>query len=404
MPWKETCPMLEREAFVEQARSGELTVAELCRAFGISRKTGYKWLGRHQEQGLVGLADRSRARHTQEHAVSDGVRLLILDARSRHPTWGAKKIVPYLARRHPRVEYWPAFSTVGEILRRHELTRPRRERPAMPHVAMPCLVADKPNDVWTMDFKGHFRTLDGRECHPLTVADAFSRRLIDVRAMPRPRGDLTKKACERAFRTFGLPAVIRTDNGEPFAGSGLGRLSRLSVWWMKQGVRVDRITPGKPQQNGRHERMHGVLKQETTLPPALSLRRQQQRFDRFIPEYNDERPHEALGGRVPSELWRPSTRAYNEHPAGPEYPAHWEKRVVKKTGLMKWRGGEVYVSEPLAHETIGLEEIDDGLWRLDYYTTPLALLDERRNQPTLYAIRPRGPRSIRSKVSPMCPV
>jgi transposase InsO family protein len=396
MPWKETCAMCERGSFIDHCRRGELTVAELCRSFGISRKTGYKWLTRHHEEGLAGLADRSRARRTQEHAVSDRLVLLILDARSRHPTWGAKKLVPYLARRHPRIRSWPALSTVGEILRRHGLTRPRRGRPPRPELITPCLRADGPNDVWTMDFKGYFRTLDGRACWPLTIADAFSRRLLGVTAMARPRGDWTRAACERAFRACGVPRVIRTDNGEPFAGSGIGRLSRLSVWWMKQRIRVDRIDPGKPQQNGRHERMHGVLKQETALPPAASLPAQQRRFDRFVPEYNDERPHEALGGRVPSELWRPSPRRYEEHPAGPSYPAHWEKRAVKKTGLMKWRGAVVYVGEPLWKETVGLEEIDDGLWRLDYYETPLAVLDERREDPVIRPIRAPGPRAVRS--------
>jgi putative transposase len=396
MAWKETCPMRERESFITQVRRGELTVAELCRSFGISRKTGYKWLGRHHEEGLAGLHDRSRARRTQEHAVSDRVLLLILDARGRHPTWGAKKLVPYLARRHPRVQRWPALWTVGEILRRHELTRPRRERPARPELATTGLIAGGPNDVWTMDFKGYFRTLDGRACWPLTLADAYSRKLLGVRAMTGPRGDLTKAACERAFRSCGVPAVIRTDNGEPFAGSGIGRLSRLSVWWMKQGVRVDRIDPGRPQQNGRHERMHGVLKQETALPPAENLRSQQRRFDRFVREYNQERPHEALGGRVPADLWRASPRVYRERPEIPSYPGHWEKRVVKSMGLMKWRGGEVYVSEPLGKETVGLEEIDDGLWRLDYYSTPLAVLDERREEPVLRPIRLPGPRAVRS--------
>jgi transposase InsO family protein len=296
------------------------------------------------------------------------------------------------------------LSTVSEILRRHELTRPRRGGPARPELSVPSLVAQAPNDVWTMDFKGHFRTLDGQECHPLTIADAFSRCLIEVRAMPRPRGDLSRQACEKAFRACGVPGVIRTDNGEPFAGCGLGRLSRLSVWWMKQGIRVDRITPGKPQQNGRHERMHGVLKQETALPPAQNLWSQQRRFDRFVPEYNGERPHEGLGGRVPLDLWHPSVREYVERPAAPQYAAHWEKRVVKKTGVMKWRGGEVYVSEPLANETVGLEEIDPGVWRLDYYSTPLALLDERGQCPRIRPIRPRTPPPLLSKVSPMCPV
>jgi transposase InsO family protein len=388
--------MGERESFIGAIRRGELTTAELCRAFGISRKTGYKWLARHHENGLAGLADRSRARRTQEHAVSGRIEWLILDARSRHPTWGAKKLVPYLARRHPRIACWPALSTVGEVLRRHGLTRARRRRPARPGLAAPCLIAENPNDVWTMDFKGYFRTLDGRECWPLTIADAFSRRLMGVTAMTRPRGDLTRAACERAFRADGMPSVIRTDNGEPFAGSGIGRLSRLSVWWMKQRIRVDRIAPGRPQQNGRHERMHGVLKQETALPPASSLWSQQRRFERFVREYNQERPHEGLGGCVPSELWRPSPRVYQEHPAGPSYPAHWEKRVVKKMGLMKWRGGEVYVGEPLGKETVGLEEIDDGLWRLDYYATPLAVLDERRDEPVIRPIRAPGPRAVRS--------
>jgi putative transposase len=398
MPWKETCAMSEREAFVVAAlgvgRVG-VSVGEVCRAFGISRKTGYKWLVRHHAEGLAGLGDRSRARRTQEHAVSDEVLLLLLDTRARHPTWGAKKLLPYLQRRHTHIAHWPALSTIGDILRRHGLTKTKSARRARAHSVAPCLVAREPNDVWTMDFKGQVRTLDGATCWPLTIADAFSRKLLAVRGMPRPRGDWTKSACEQAFRVCGLPRVIRTDNGEPFAGSGLGRLSRLAVWWMKQGVRVDRIMPGKPQQNGRHERMHGVLKQETMLPPALNLRSQQRRFDRFVPEYNQERPHEALGGLVPAELWRPSPRAYVERPAEPEYPRHWERRVIKRTGLMKWRGGEVYVSEPLAHETLGLEEIEDGLWRIDFYATPLALLDERTDKPVIHAFRPPGPRTLR---------
>ena len=397
MPWKETCRMTEREAFIEACRRGEFGVAEVCRAFEISRKTGYKWLARHHAEGLTGLVDRSRARRTQEHEVSGRVVMLILDARSRHPTWGAKKIVPYLARRHPRVERWPALSTVGEVLRRHGQTRPRRAHPMRPDLPAPCLsAAEAPNDVWTMDFKGYFRTLDGRACWPLTTADAYSRRLLLVQGMAGPRGDLTREACEQAFRAHGLPRAMRTDNGEPFAGAGIGRLSRLSVWWMKQGIRVERIAPGRPQQNGRHERMHGVLKQETTRPAARHLGAQQQRFDRFVEEYNNERPHEALGGRVPSDLWRPSPRVYQDRPPGPSYPAHWEKRAVKRTGLMKWRGMQVYVGEPLHNETVGLEEIDDGLWRVDYYTTPLAVLDERREQPVLRRLRPSGPRAVRS--------
>jgi putative transposase len=390
MPWKETCRMSERAALIERWRSGELSASELAAAFGVSRKTVYKWIGRHHEEGLGGLADRSRARHTQEHAVDDRVVELILETRSRHPTWGAKKIVPYLARRHPGVERWPALSTVGEVLRRHELTRPRRVGPARPGPGAGPLVAEGPNEVWTMDFKGHFRTLDGAVCYPLTIADAFSRRLIEVRGMPRPLGVLCRQACERAFRSCGVPRAIRTDNGEPFAGCGLGRLSRLSVWWMRQGVRVERIAPGKPQQNGRHERMHGVLKRETARPPAGSLVSQQRRFDVFVAGYNGDRPHEGLGGLVPLDLWRPSERAYVERPSGPEYARHWETRVVRPTGTIKWRGGELYVSQALSREAVGLEEIDQGRWRLDYFSTPLALLDERGQEPKLEPIRPRG--------------
>lgn len=390
MAWKETCPVLEREAFVLACLQEELPVAELCRAFSVSRKTGYKWLARYRANGLAGLHDQSRARHSQEHSVDQKVEGLILDARSHHPTWGAKKLIPYLSRKHPGIDSWPALSTVGQILQRHHLTNPKRPRPTAPRAAAPSLMAREPNDVWSMDFKGQFRTLDGVYCYPLTIADAFSRRLIDIRAMLRPRGDLTKSACKEAFRRDGLPGAIRSDNGEPFAGVGLGRLSALSVWWMKQGILLDRIDPGKPQQNGRHERMHGVLKCETALPPASDIRSQQRRFDRFRPEYNDERPHEGIGGRVPSELWVRSRREYVEHPSEPEYPAHWEARRVKHNGLIKWHGGEVYVSEALAHETVGLEEIDDAVWRLDFYSTPLAMIDERCGEPAIRPIRPKG--------------
>ena len=320
MPWKETCQMCEREAFIVKVGEGELTVAQVCRGFGISRKTGYKWLARHHAQGVAGLTDRSRARHTQDHAVADEVVELILEARSRHSTWGAKKLVPYLAKRHPRVKRWPALSTVGEILRRHTMIPPRTKHPPKPPLGVAMLTARGPNDVWTMDFKGCFRTLDGRLCYPLTIADAFSRCILCVRALPRPQREPTLCVCRAVFEERGLPAAVRTDNGEPFAGSGIGRLSKLSVWWMRQGIRVERIDPGKPQQNGRHERMHGVLKRETVLPPATNLASQQRRFDRFIAEYNGERPHEALGGRVPSELWRPSPRAFVARPPEPQYP------------------------------------------------------------------------------------
>ena len=305
MPWSETCAMDERMRFVVAASEDDAVMSELCAEFGISRQTGYKVLARYREEGVEGLKERSRAPLSHGRAREEAVVEAVLALRERHPTWGPKKLRKKLGERLPGVEP-PARSTIGDWLRKEGLTSPRRPRRRCPPFTSPFLAADGPNAVWCADFKGWFLTGDRRRCDPLTISDAMSRYLLRCQALDRPDGAHARPVFEAAFCEFGLPLAIRSDNGPPFASIGAGGLSRLSVWWIKLGVKPERIEPGKPQQNGRHERMHRTLKAETADPPAASLAEQQRRFDAFRVIYNDERPHEALDFETPSALYRAS--------------------------------------------------------------------------------------------------
>jgi transposase InsO family protein len=256
---------------------------------------------------------------------------LLLDARERHPTWGPRKILEYLARRHPHTT-WPAPSTVGTLFHRHGLVRVRRRHTRPGHPGRPTTPMSAPNAVWTADFKGHFALRAGPRCHPLTIVDGFSRYLLACQALAHPNTTESKPVFQRLLQEYGLPAVIRSDNGAPFATTALHRLSQLSVWWMKLGIRPELIEPASPQQNGRHERMHRTLKAEATRPPAASLRAQQRRFNAFRTEFNTERPHEALGGAPPASVYAPSTRPCPARIAPPEYPAHFTTRYVSTNG------------------------------------------------------------------------
>jgi putative transposase len=365
MPWAEVNPMHQRILFVEAARRGRLSMTELCALFGVSRQTGYKWLGRANEGGTTALADLSRRPRSNSAAIANEVAERLVAVRKAHPTWGARKLIAWLAVREPELEL-PASSTVTELLKRRGLVKPRRVRQRLPPRSEPLAHATAPNVVWSVDFKGDFRVGDGTRCYPLTVTDACSRALLCCQALDTPGLKGVQSTVERTFRHWGLPRYLRSDNGPPFGTMRTGPLSRLSVWLVKVGVLPEYIDPGKPQQNGRHERFHRTLKQETALPPRASLRAQQRRFDTFRREYNHERPHEALSMLTPALMHRQSYRRYPSRVVSPEYPGHYEVRWVSTTGSIKWRGSQTFVAETLAGEPVGLVETELGCWEIYY--------------------------------------
>jgi transposase InsO family protein len=287
----------------------------------------------------------------------------IVEARGQHPHWGPVKLRAWLQRTEPEID-WPAASTMGEILRRHGLAVPRKKRLKTPANRQPLQHAQGANRVWCADFKGWFRCADGSRCDPLTITDGYSRYLLRCQAAKHPDVWYTKPLFEATFREYGLPEYIRTDNGAPFASVGIGGLSELSVWWIKLGIRPDRIQPGKPAQNGRHERMHRTLKQETAQPPRRNLREQQNAFDLFRQEYNHQRPHQALQGRTPSECYQASLRPYPSRLREVVYPTEFDVRYVSEGGQMRWNGAKVFVGRALIGEPLGLEPTGDGVWKV----------------------------------------
>jgi transposase InsO family protein len=381
MPWEEITRMKRRVEFVVAFDSCQYSMTELCERYGISRKTGYKWADRYGTEGIEGLKDRSRTPQRCPHGTSSEISEKLLELRRSHPTWGPRKLLAWLSKREPET-VWPAASTVGGILKRHGLIEERnRTRRPWPPSGCPSVQAEAANQVWTCDFKGQFRTGDGRLCYPLTVADGFSRFLLAVQGLDSVAESQAWPVFERLFRQYGLPEAIRSDNGSPFASArAVARLSRLSVRWVKLGIRLDRIEPGHPEQNGRHERMHRTLKQETARPPAQSRSAQQERFDQFRGLYNEQRPHEALGQRPPAELYHPSPRPYPAKISPLEYPGHFEVRWVRPNGGIKWQGEFLYLSEALSGERVGLEEIADGVWTVYFGPLLLARFDERERQ------------------------
>jgi putative transposase len=376
MPWRELSPMDERRCFIRDYQTGLWTVAELCRRYGVSRKTGHKWIGRFEAEGWAGLEDRSRRPLSCSHAVPEPVAEALIRTRKRHPTWGARKLLKVVRRRHPDW-HLPSASTAHEVIKRAGLVPKRRKRTKRPHPGRPMTPMDRPNAVWTGDFKGQFKTLDGIYVFPLTIQDGCSRYLIEIQGLDGTKTSPTKAVFRRAFQTYGLPERIRTDNGVPFAANSLARLSRLGVWFIRLGITPELIEPGRPQQNGRHERMHLTLKRETARPPKRTRRAQQRRFGSFRVEFNTERPHEAIGMRTPSELYEPSPRPYPRRLPDPEYPAHYEVRKVSDNGGIRWANRWVNVTSVLGGEFIGLEEVDDGIWHVFFGAHLLGyLIDE----------------------------
>jgi transposase InsO family protein len=365
----------ERRQFVRDFASGHWSMSELCERYGVTRPTGYKWVARHRAGGDRGLVERSRAPHTCPHRTSDDVEALVVAARRQYG-WGAKKLLKILRARHPALA-WPARSTVNDVLDRHHLLRKNRRRRTWAHPGAAPLETDHPNQVWPADFKGQFKTGDGQYCYPLTVTDHFSRALLVCRGLRSVKTALAQPVFRALFRDVGLPDAIRTDNGAPFASTGIHGLSLLNVWWMQLGIVHQRILPASPQENGQHERMHRELKRETTRPASSTLCAQQRRFEAFRTRYNDERPHEGIGDRTPSSLWTPSPRVYPEQIAPPDYPAHLEVRRISTAGTFRFRSQQPFLSETLQGQSIGLEEVADGIWNIVYYRTLLGKIDER---------------------------
>ena len=392
LPWKETSVESERLQFIERHAAGEETVAELCRRFGISRKTGYKLIGRYEAYGEGGLLDLSRAPHYHPNATPTQVVERIVEAKRRRPTWGPKKVVAWLRSIEPDVP-WPSPSTASGILDRAGLVRRRKRRRRATSWGEPFAHAQHPNDVWSIDLKGWFRTGDGMRIDPLTAQDAMSRYLLVCDGLDRATGPEVKRSLERAFREYGLPRVIRTDNGPPFASVGLGSLTPLSAWWVKLGIVPERIEPGHPEQNGRLERLHRTLKAETATPPKANRRRQRRALIHFRHSYNVERPHEALGQRPPSLLYTPSFRSYPARISSPQYGAGVTVRSVRSNGEIKWKGDLEYVSASLRGEPVGLVQQDERTWSIQFGPLLIGILDdhERRIDKTPVKVLPMSP-------------
>ena len=383
MPWKSTSPEVEQIRFIQRWETGGETFVELCRAFGVSRKTGYKRVHRFQAWGLDGLGDRSRAPHQHPNQTEWAVAERLLAARQTHPTWGPKKLVAWLKARETCPDAnrgWPAPSTVGDLLDRAGLVHRRKRRRQTAPWSQPFVQAEEPNDLWCIDFKGWFRLGDGVRVDPLTVEDASSRYLLACHGLRRPRGLEVRPVLERTFRDHGLPRAIRTDNGPPFASVGLGGLSSLAVWWVKLGILPERIEPGHPEQNGRLERLHRTLKAETASPPQPTWQRQQRAFQDFRSSYNQERPHEALDQQPPARRYRPSVRPYPRRVDSPEYESGTTVRRVRTNGVIKWQGQMVYLSEALCGEPVGLTPQDDRFWTIRYGPLQIGLLDSYANR------------------------
>jgi transposase InsO family protein len=384
MGWTETCAVDERMRFMLAVETQAEPFAAVCRRFRVSRKTGYKWLERYRAEGVLGLIDRSRAPLTHADAVPAAVLEECLVVRRAHPTWGPVKVRAWLDRHKPEIA-WPATSTIGELFDSEGLTVKRRLRRRSPPSSAPFAHCGTANDLWCMDFKGWFLTGDGTHCEPLTLSDAHSRYLLRCQVVGRTDDDHVWPVLDAAFREFGLPRALRSDNGAPFASRGAGGLSKLSVKVIKAGIVPERIAPGKPQQNGRLERLHLTLLQDTANPPARSLRQQLERFHAFQRLYNEERPHAALRNDTPADHYAVSPRRWDGVLREPEYTTddHVVRRV-RHNGEIRWQGHTIYISIALVGEPIALVEDEDGNWNVFYGPIGLGIIahgDDRLRKP-----------------------
>ena len=371
--------MDQRRKFVEEYESGLVTMAELCRIYEISRETGYKWVKRYQQLGWEGLQDLSRAPQRHPNQTAAELEERILDLRRKHPRWGPCKLQGYLCEKYHQKK-WPVASTMGELLKREGLIIPRKVRRKTPAYTQPFADAQEPNQVWCMDFKGWFRTGDGERIDPFTLSDACSRYLLRCQVVEKTDTKQVRGILEAAFREYGLPMRIRSDNGAPFASRAIAGISPLSVYLMKLGIVPERIRAGHPEQNGRHERMHRTLKEETTCPPAANRRAQQKAFHRFRREYNEEHPHEALGQKTPASCYQASWRSYPARIREPEYGSAMQVRRVNLRGGFSWKHENVFLTEALIGEAVGLEPVDERYFTIYFAQFPLGRFDSQQMQ------------------------
>lgn len=393
LPWKENDALSEQRNFVTTwMRETETPFSELCRRFGISRKSGYKRVSRFKELGLEGVGDLARSPRTHPNETPAEVVEILVRAKHHHMTYGPRKLLVLMGRDQPELAL-PAASTASKILKEHGLVRPRRRSRKSAPWAAPFSSVQQPNDTWCADFKGWFRTADGVRSNPLTITDAASRYLIACTGLRRPNFEEVRPVFELSFREFGLPHAIRTDNGPPFSTTSLGGLSKLAVWLIKLGIIPERIRPGHPEENGRHERMHRTLKDAVASPPKASFRAQQRAFDWFIDDYNEVRPHEALGQKTPGSVYFASLRNYPDRIDQPEYQDDVTVRRVRTNGDIKWKGNRVFISEALIGEPVGLKRITERIWAIYYGPLEIGTLDET----TMKTIK------TPVKVLPMCP-
>lgn len=377
MPWRETKPMDQKKEFVRELRRGLYSMTELAERYGVSRKTGYALEHRVAEFGLAGLAPQSRRPHTSPNRTPDHIAALLIAAKLKHPAWGPGMLLDWLRPRHREIRHWPAVSTAGAILKREGLVKPRRKRSPRTHPGVVDPITDVPNDLWTADFKGQFRTQDHIYCYPLTIADQHTRFLLACHGLTSVKGEEARPVFERTFREYGLPRAIRTDNGAPFVTRALCGLSHLNVWWMRLGIQHQRIRPASPQENGAHERMHRTLKREAIRPPKATMRSQQRAFDDFRTEYNAERPHTHHGGKPPSTQYAASPREYPSKLPALEYPGHYTVKRVTTVGTFRFKTKLLFIANALRGYHIGLDEETDGVWSIFFGDVLLAKLDER---------------------------
>src|SRR6202789_1565098 len=377
MPWKVTDVVDERTRFVLEYDSGSFTMAELCRIYGIARKTGYVWVERYEGEGLAGLKDRRYGAGHHPNQTASGIEEQVLQLKQGHPSWGAKKLRAHLLAKRKGVK-WPVVSTFGEILRRGGLSTPQRKRLRIPLYTKPFEKVERANQIWCADFKGWFRTGKGERIDPLTITDAHSRYLLRCQSVEKTNTEQVQAIFAAAFREYGMPQTIRTDNGAPFASRAIAGISRLSIYWMKLGIQPERIRPGHPEQNGRHERMHRTLKAETATPPAACRKGQQKAFDRFRQQYNQERPHEALQQQTPASCYQSSLRTYPDRVRQPQYDSNMQAKRVYPDGTFFWKGTQVFISKTLGGESIGLQPLDDRYWDVHFATFPLARFDSHK--------------------------
>ncbi len=373
MPWKECRKVEEKLRFVARHLEGE-SISSLCREFGISRVTGHKLVERYRQSGMEALSDRSKRPYRMANQLPFQIESLIVDIKKEFLTWGAPKIRERMLTRYPDLKT-PAKSTVHAVLERHGLVRHKRAGARPKSQGTVLLGAQTPNELWCTDFKGEFMLADRRYCYPLTVTDFHSRFLLCCEGLESTREAMAMTVFERLFREYGLPQRIRSDNGVPFASAhALHGLSRLAVWWLRLGIEIERIKPGNPQQNGRHERMHRTLKQATTRPPAINMLQQQDKFEDFIREYNYERPHEALEMKTPSALYEPSIRPYEGLPPV-EYPFHDRVITVTECGRICLERRKISLSTVLAGQNVGIKQVDDQIWQVSFMGYDLGFFD-----------------------------